>query len=456
MAGTAILCITQDDELSQAFRAAGRQMGAIVDLTPTLGEAARAVARRPYDLLVVEMGALPRQARKRDGRLFGGLPPVVALGHKDDIRDAVWAVHAGARDYVCVPSVDTWGLRRVLTRALRTTGMPTQDRAGALPQAPPFENFITVDHKLLAVCDALRSAADSTMPVVMWGESGTGKSTLARHMHQHSARRLGPFVKVNCNTRTRADLVDEFFGRPPADGDNPASGRLVEADGGTLLVAGGDGLPVDLLTDLLAGSQEGIFRRNGRVLESALRLVVTLSPRGLDDGHGGLRVLGGGSSEVVAVRLPPLRRRPADIPLLADHFLRVLSADYRMPIPEIAGDALSALLRYSWPGNVRELRNCIEHSVLFARQGKVRLNDLPHCVVDRQERRPPGQEAPQPAPLREALRGPERRYILRALRNAEGNKRDAARQLHISRSTLYKKLREHGLDNDAISRGSER
>lgn len=455
MAATAILCITQDDELRKAFHAAGRQMEAVVHLSPDLQEAARAVARRPYDLLLVEMGALPRQAREQDGHLFGGLPPVVALGRKKQIRDAVWAVHAGARDYVWLPACDSRSLRLVLARALRRNGHGKQGWDDAAERNPPFGDFLTVNRELLNACDALRSAADSATPVAIWGESGTGKTTLAREMHRHSVRRLGPFVEVNCTTRPGTDLVDELFGTVE-ENQLEESVRLREADGGTLLLKDADDLPASLLVDLLTGSHEGAFRRNGRVLESAVRLVLTFSRGEREAGDGALPRSVRGTTEVVTVSLPPLRRRPGDIPLLADHFLRVFAADRGAPVPEVTSEALSALLRYRWPGNVRELRNCIEHSLLLAGQGRVGLTELPHCVVEHQDHSSAMHELPEPGPLREALRGPERRYILRALQSAGGNKRDAARRLQISRSTLYKKLQEHGLDDEVIRRGSER
>ncbi|MFO7956952.1 MAG: sigma 54-interacting transcriptional regulator [Candidatus Brocadiia bacterium] len=455
MAATAILCITQDDELRQAFHAAGRQMEAVVHLSPDLQEAARAVARRPYDLLLVEMAALPRQAREQDGHLFGGLPPVVALGRKKQIRDAVWAVHAGARDYVWMPAIDSRSLRLMLARALRRNGHGKQEWDEAAEQKPPFGDFITVNRELLNACDALRTAADSATPVAIWGESGTGKTTLAREMHRHSVRRLGPFVEVNCTTRAGTDFVNELFGPAAEEGVAGEGGRLLEADGGTLLVKGADNMPAPLLADLLTGAQESTFRRNGRVVESAARLVVTFSSGEARTGGETLTRPAGGAFEIVSISVPPLHRRPADIPLLANHFLRVFSADRGTPVPEVTSDALGALLRYRWPGNVRELRNCIEHSVLLADQGRVGLTELPHCVVEHQDHAAVMHEAPEPGPLREALRGPERRYILRALQSAGGNKRDAARRLQISRSTLYKKLREHGLDDEVIRRRSE-
>ncbi len=418
-------------------------MEAVLDIASGLQEAARAVARRPYDLVLVEMETLPTRARAGEGPLFGGLPPVVALGRKEAIRDAVWALHAGARDYLWMPTVDKTGVRWMLRRALRSAAARRSDATDSAEAALPFEDFITLDHGLLAACDALSSAADSALPVLIRGESGTGKTTLARKVHTHSVRRLGPLVELNCNTRPVEDLADEFFGREGRDARDSTEGKLAQADGGTLLVEGADRLPAKLLSELLDGSQQGAFRRNGRVLECAVRFVMTLGADGPEDPAGG-------QVETVAVRLPPLRCRPGDIPLLADHFLRLFRRNYGAPVMEVGAEALSALVRYRWPGNVRELRNCVEHSVLLASRSTVGLTDLPRCVVENHQPGLPCRVQPEPGPLREAMRKPEKEYILRALQQTDGNKRHAARQLQISRSTLYKKLREHGLD-DALT-----
>jgi len=317
--------------------------------------------------------------------------------------------------------------------------------AGASP-IRVFAGMIARSREMLQIFELVRNLADSEATVLVAGESGTGKELLARALHEHSPRRGGPFVALNCGA-IPADLVEsELFGhvRGAFTGAiRDREGRFELARRGTLFLDEIGDLPTSLQVKLLRVLQERTFERVGenvtrhtdaRIIAATnrdLRKEVSLG-RFREDLFYRLRV--------VPIRIPPLRERAEDIEPLAYHFLGLASSRQKRSL-FLAPDAVRALLGYSWPGNARELENAIEYAVATCRGQTIHAAEFPPDVVD------PKAPLLAPAPPSESAEDPEAMRIRRVLEEHRWSRARAARALGMSRTTLWRKMRELGLES---------
>jgi DNA-binding NtrC family response regulator len=450
MRSSSILLISTDAQMIASVRRAVTGMGHKLRTARTLAYAATTAALRTADLVIVQTDAPGSDVRDdlARGFCFRHLQPVLALARHGRIDEAVRSVRAGARDYVKVHPGKVNGIRTKIDRALRH-GRNEQQEPG-VESGPLWRDFITVDYRMRQVIDLAWKVGDSKLTLLIEGESGTGKTFLARRIHESSTRRFGPFVEINCGALPESLLEGELFGHARGaftSAERTRRGRFESAHGGTLLLDDIGSASRELQARLLRIVESGQFERIGehRTLESDVRLIVatkgdlrrkTATGRFRDDLFHRLNFL--------KVRLPPLRERVEDVPVLMRHFLREFAAKHHRLAAGFEAEAAARLVRYAWPGNVRELRNVIEHGVVMAAGETVGLDDLPGYVAAA-TRAQARRRQMVPNSLREAMREPERRCILAALRRAGWNKQFAARKLRISRSTLYKKIKEHGL-----------
>lgn len=445
-----ILLISPDSDIVTTFRNLGRQMGGRLQVADSPDIGARIIVRDSFDVVFLQVDVFRRSSSGDgvNGMAFMPTPPVIAFARNGSVSEAVRAIRAGAYDYL--PEVPkSFAVFRDLVRTARRSGWPV-DGDGLMP----FDGFLTEDHRLLAVCRTARRAADSVVPLLIEGETGSGKTLLSRMVHQHSVRSLGPFIEVSCAEQEPSLLARRLLGHPLEDGQSQAAqgGKCTEAEGGTLVLAEvGQTSPGVVLGVLQNLGLTGPLVSGAVSLDGSARLILTsTSPLNQER----IRLLFRDSVHVgitpVRLRLPPLRERSVDVPLLAHYFLEHFSAEHRRKVRSIAPGAMRALVRYRWPGNVAELRSMVEERVLLNRCGEVRRQDLPKAIRSCEE--PHGSRGDRGLmPLKVALREPERRYILRALEQTGWNKQQAAARLEISRSTLYKKLEEHGIEFDRHS-----
>lgn len=373
------------------------------------------------------------------------------------IDSAIALVKAGAYDYLTKPFGSDELLLSV-ERALEASRLRRQlaeARRGALVN---FPGLVAVSRPMVQLKEIIGRIAISPFPVLITGETGTGKELVARAIHHASGRRA--FVAVNCAALPENLLESELFGHERgaftgADRDKP--GLFEEAHGGTLFLDEVGELPRSLQPKLLRALEEGEIRRVGalRPRRVDVRLVAATN-RDLE-----VEVEGGKFREdlywrlnVVALHVPPLRERVEDIPVLAQHFLE--AAVGREDLPGVAGkggggriglsaEALALLKLYPWPGNVRELRNALESAVALTGKAWIEAADLPPRI----------RSAPTAASMlagavehRLSLRELEREYILEVLRQVTGNKSRAAEILGMDRKTLYRKLSEYRLESE--------
>jgi transcriptional regulator with PAS, ATPase and Fis domain len=317
-----------------------------------------------------------------------------------------------------------------------------------------MDNIVGREPRMHKVFEMIASVADTRATVLVTGESGTGKSMIARAIHRRSSRAKGPFVEVACGALPETLLESELFGHVAgaftgAIGEK--MGKFLQADGGTIFLDEIGTASPAMQVKLLRVLQELKFEPVGGTKTYAVDVRVVLATN--EDlarlvGEGRFRQDLYYRINVINIELPPLRSRPSDIPLLAHSFLAEAREDARRQVTGFADDALAAMERYAWPGNVRELQNIVERAVLLGKGPVIELADLPAevrgsggIVVSG----PVGQQS-----LKEALEGPERQ-IIRGVLEANGWNRNAtADQLGINRTTLYKKMKRLGLEDNRV------
>ncbi len=376
------------------------------------------------------------------GRRHPGIPVVMLTAH-GNVPLAVEAMKRGAADFVLKP-FDREELLFTLRKALARRGGPT---VAAAPSACPLLGEAPTMRELRTMIGRV-APGDST--VLLRGETGTGKELAARALHTESARRGGPFVRVHCGALPDNLLESELFGHEPGAFTGAVRrkpGRVELAQGGTLFLDEiGDVTPA-VQVKLLHLLQEREFSRLGgtQTLVADVRFVAA-THRDLE-----AMVAAGEFREdlfyrlnVVPIFLPPLRARPGDVQLLAQRFVRDVGATHRREVT-ITKEALALLAAHPWPGNVRQLRNFVERVVVLTEGTHLGTSE-----VERELERLPGRtervegEVP-PSPLEASRRQAEKRAVEVALKQAGGNRSQAARLLGISRRTLYKKLHLAGL-----------
>jgi len=307
------------------------------------------------------------------------------------------------------------------------------------------ETLVSADPQTRKVLALASRLAGSSSSVLILGEAGTGKSLLARQIHSAGPRASSPFVEIPCANLPAELIESELFGHEKGAFTGAVSqriGRFEAADGGTVLIDGVCDLPPPLQAKLLRVLQEKSFERLGgaRTIEVDVRVLASAHPR-IEDmvETGGFRADLFYRINVVTLRLPPLRNRPKDIPLLAARFLKEAGRRFGTTARLFSAEALEVMTRHEWPGNVRELRNVCECAALRAAGREVSIADLPLDSM----RTVPGLVA-RAASRGMSLEEVEAAYIREVLHRLNGNRSAAARVLKISRKTLLEKLRRHG------------
>ncbi len=389
---------------------------------------------------------------KRIGEREPGLPVVVLTGH-GTVPSAVECMQAGAAEYLLKP-VDPDTLVLLLQRTLREAGRRRElDYLRAAVEGPDGERLLGVSDAWRGVLDEATLAAPTDTTVLILGESGTGKEEIANYLHRRSARADGPFVGVNCAAVPVELFESEFFGHRRGSFTGAVEdrvGRLKVADHGSLFLDEINSLPMLAQAKVLRALQDGVFERLGDSKPTSVDVrVVCASNTDLEQEveAGRFRRDLYYRIAVMTIRIPPLRERPEDIPVLADSFLREFAGKLGRPVEGFAPDVLQALRAYPWPGNVRELRNVVERGVLLETGTVLRVGSLPADVVRRsaEDGGAEGDAALDDLNLRSRLKAEEKRLLQVALRRADGVRREAARLLGIDERNLSYYMRKHGL-----------
>ncbi|MCC6320212.1 MAG: sigma-54-dependent Fis family transcriptional regulator [Phycisphaerales bacterium] len=394
---------------------------------------------------------------------------VLMLTGYGTIESAVESVRMGAVDYLTKPVVDS-ELRLALERARRQHALMSENRQlrqrlDDRLKGDGLDGIIGSDHRMHRIFDLIGAVAPSKTTVLMTGESGVGKSLIASAIHQRSPRgqQGKPFIQLSCGSIPETLLESELFGHVKgaftgAHADKV--GRFLAADGGTIFLDEINSASPAMQLKLLRVLQERRFEPVGssETIEVDVRVVLaTNKPLEEMVARGDFRQDLYYRINVVTIDVPPLRDRISDIAPLMEHFLNKHAANLGRTFVGFSPEAVDALRRYRYPGNVRELENIVERAAVLAKSPTIGVQDLPDHVtgakpglvlsVPGNSAQPGGEPvAWTPIPLEDALKDPERRIILRALAANGWNRQKTAEDLHINRTTLYKKMKALGIE----------
>jgi two-component system, NtrC family, response regulator AtoC len=368
--------------------------------------------------------------------------PVIIMTAYGTIAGAVDAVKNGAYDYLKKP-VDLDELKLLADRARETVRLKQElsyYRARTARELP-FAGIVGESPAMRAVLDraARISTLDDMPPVLITGETGTGKGLVARSLHASGPRAAKPFIEVNCTALPASLMESELFGHERGaftDAKESKIGLFEAAEGGFLFLDEIGDVELSLQGKLLRAIEERMVRRVGGVRDrkvDARILAATNRDLERDSQEGRFRKDLYFRLAVILLRLPPLRERGDDVLLLADDFMRRYSAKYGREVDTLDSAARDLLLSYSWPGNVRELSHVIERAVLWSRGRVLEADQLALS------------NPPPPPDGDESLPHRERSMIEQALREADGNQTQAAKKLGISRDTLRYRLKKFGI-----------
>jgi two-component system response regulator HydG len=365
-----------------------------------------------------------------------------------DVRTAVEAMKLGAAHYLQKP-IDLAELRAVVDHAAERIRTVRELRR-QLDEKFGFEGVVGNSPKMQKVLQHLKAYAPTSTSVLILGENGTGKELVARALHANSPRRGKPFVAMNCAALNENLLDDEMFGHEDGaftGAKGPRKGRFEYAHTGTLFLDEIGDMPLSLQAKLLRVLENGEVVRIGAntPIRVDVRIIAATNKDLQQEVEAGrfrrdlyFRL------RVGTIRLPSLRERKEDIPLLGAHFLKELSKRHGKPLPKVAPAVWKAFENHDWPGNVRELKNLLENMLLLDQDGELTLDDLPDdCGIKpadlvRHSLAACGTDTLIGRPLDEV----ERYYILKALELTQGNREETARLLGIGERTLYRKLQQ--------------
>jgi two-component system response regulator HydG len=418
---------------------------------PSVAEALPAVERADFDCIVTDLRMPGIDGIEGLRRFKQKVPaiPVVLVTAFATVETAVEAMKAGAFDYLTKP-FDPEELELVVARAVEHAALRRENAAlrAELRGGVDEHGLIGQSQAMKDAVALLRRIAPTEVPILIEGESGTGKDLLARAAHAMSTRASGPYLALNMSAIPENLAESELFGHEKGSftgADEARPGFFAEAEGGTLFLDEIGLLPPQLQPKLLRVLQDGEYMPVGsrKARRANVRVVAATNEdlaRNVKEGK--FREDLWFRLRVVPVRLPPLRERREDIPLLVEHFVQKhalrLGREPRRPDAE----ALRALIDHPWPGNVRELEHAVERGLLLAQGDAITLADLPPEVAR------PAQEAATGGAegrYRRARDAWEKRFLEDLLREADGNVAKAAESAGLHRSTFYEKLARHGL-----------
>jgi len=449
--GLTVLIVDDEDTTRNLCRDVVTDAGFRTRTASTTEQALDSLEQYPVDIVltdlrVPQLGGLELLRRIRE---IHPQTAVIVLTQYGTIESAVEATRMGAADYVTKP-FHVPDLRAKIERVSHALEIDQENRVlrEQLRTRPGFGGLIGVSPKMQRVYALVEKVSQHKYPVLILGESGTGKELVARSIHFAGPRRNEPFVPVDCSSLVPTLIESELFGyvKGAFTGAMHAKTGLMESAGnGTLFLDEIGDLPIDLQAKLLRALQEKEVKPVGSTDRVSIATrVIAATNRDLEAAvrQGQFRQDLFFRLNVVQIKLPPLRERKSDIPILVNSFLEKFS-ESSGHVRTISEDAMARLLAYDWPGNVRELENAIERAVALGSGPILHVGDLPsNLQYGVGERMPQSDEL---LPLEEL----ERRAILRALHEAGGDKLAAARLLGIGKTTLYRKLKQYDAEAHA-------
>lgn len=407
------------------------------------------IAKGDIDLVITDLrmdGISGEEVVKRVTTETPGIPVIVLTGH-GSIDAAVEAMKSGAYDFLTKP-LNLDQLNLIVKRALENRELSLQHKLlkEEIESSACLEQMIGRSAEMQKVFSMIKKVAPAKASVLITGESGVGKELVANAIHNLSGRKDKAFIKVHCAALSESLLESELFGHEKGaytGADSMQKGRFELAHGGTIFLDEIGEINQNVQIKILRVLQEKTFERVGGEKSISVDVrIVAATNKNLEE-----EVKAGRFREdlyyrlnVVHLKVPSLKERKDDLPLLIDSFIKKFAAENEKEIIGIDSKAKAALLKYDWPGNIRQLQNCIESSVVMSNGKQIKLEDLPLSVSEYT-----GQEAIS-IPIGISLEDAEKIIIMQNLSANKGNKSKTADVLGIGRKTLHRKLNEYGLE----------
>jgi len=477
-----ILLVDDDQYLTDSMASWLAELSYKVDTATTLKAARQKLQQSPYELLITDLRLgnedgfdLIGHARKH----YPDTSVLVVTGYATP-STAIDAIRAGAFDLLTKPLIDE-ELSLAIERATNQRRIADENAQlrKQLEKRFGLESIVSHDYRMAKIFKVVDSIADARASVLITGENGTGKSMIARAIHNRSNRRSGPFIEVACGALPDSLLESELFGHVAgaftgAVGDR--RGKFDLANGGTLFLdeigTATPAMQVKLLRvlqefkfELLGGTETRSVDTRVILATNEDLAAMVASGRFRQDLYYRINVVG--------IELPALRERPGDVPLLVDHFLREIVNAGGRKTDGFSREAMDFLQTYSWPGNIRQLENVVERAVLLGSEPLLSVDDLPpevrsnvnpfashstnpNAVASNRLAAQTGFSGSHPSEnsarklLRDSMEAPERQIILQTLRDHHWNRAATADKLGINRTTLYKKMKRLGLDDPRL------
>lgn len=441
------LLVVDDDQVHRnTLKTLLADWGYLVNMAASGEDGIAACKKQPYDLILMDMrmSGISGMQAMQEIKAYNPAIPVIIMTAYSEVENAVAAIKNGAYDYLTKP-LDFDELRLSIERALDHAVLRDENIVlkSALAAKVDSQDFIGQSPAIRQMLDMLATIAPSEATVLLTGESGTGKELVAKMLHMHSERKNGPYVAVNCAALTETLLESELFGHEKGaftGAERRREGRFLAAHKGTIFLDEVGEIPLSMQAKLLRAIQEKEIQRVGgdQVIKMDVRIVAaTNRDLAREVENGNFRKDLYYRLNVVGLQLPALKERTEDIPLLGMHFLQKFAVKNHKTIKGFTPGAMDCLTKYDWPGNVRELENAIERAVVLLVGEYISERELPPGIM--QNHSEAGMAGLKIANL--TLEEIEKLIVAEIVKNAGGNKSEAARRLGITRKTLISKLK---------------
>ena len=448
-----ILLVDDDQRLLESMADWMRSLGYQMTTAVSVEEGESLVQSSEFDLIITDLrfDELDGFELLRFCKRNSPETPVLLLTGYASMDTGVEAIRAGAFDLLTKPIIDQ-ELQIAIERALNQQQVIDENNRlkAELDHRFSLDGVVGYDESMKRQFEIVESVADTKATILITGESGTGKSLIARSIHRASSRRKDPFVEIACGALPENLLESELFGHVAGSFTGATGnkvGKFKQADGGTIFLDEIGTASQSLQVKLLRVLQDFEFEPvGGTTTHHVDTRVILATNEDLETAvaEGRFRQDLYYRINVINLELPSLRERSSDVPLLIEHFLAKASDQLGKKTRGFDEEAIAQMQAYHWPGNVRELQNVVERAILLSRSEWIRLSDLPTTL--RRESAPLAIASDIRKTLKEALEEPERQIILRVLKENHYNRNETAEWLGINRTTLYKKMKKLGLE----------